>query len=83
MKGYQVLNNNSQKITGGISEGSSMVLITFRDGQFRVLFNSMNKTGMISCTWYARDLTMGDKIKIKYQEIIEDINPAQVVDYNN
>lgn len=32
MKGYEVLINNSQRITGGISEGSTMVLITFKDG---------------------------------------------------
>lgn len=83
MKGYQVLINNSQKISGGIHEGSTMVLITFRDGLFRVNFSSIDQTGMIAYTWYVADLKLGDKLDITYQEIIEDINPAQVVDYNN
>lgn len=83
MKGYQTLINNSQRITGGISKGSTMVLITFKDGQFRILFNSMDDTGKISHIWYTGNLTVGDEIKIKYQEITKAINPVQVVDYNN
>ena len=83
MKGYQILINNSQRLTGGISAGSTMVLITFKDEQFRILFNSMDDTGKISYTWYTGNLTVGDEIKLKHQEISEAINPVQVVDYNN
>ncbi|GHE37095.1 hypothetical protein [Sphingobacterium griseoflavum] len=83
MKGFKLSINDHKAIMGGIQDGSTGVIVSHKDGKLQVFFNSMDKTGMLSYTWCADNLSFEDKLKISYQNIYEELSPIDVLDYTN
>ena len=82
MKGF-TLQVNGECISGSIEDGITGVLVTYKEGLFRVCFSSLDKSGMLSYTWYASDLKIGDCLKICFEDITRCSEARQIRDYNN
>lgn len=77
-----ILQIDNKIISGAIEEGSTSILLTFKEGLFRLHFGSMDKSGMISYRWYAADLKIGDHLKISFTHISNPSEVQEVVNYN-
>lgn len=81
MTGF-ILQIDNKSISGAIDEGITSILLTFKEGLFRLHFGSLDKSGMISHTWYATDLKVGDHLKIRFTDISSPSEAQDVVNYN-
>jgi hypothetical protein len=81
MTGF-ILQIDNKYISGAIEEGITSILLTLKEDQFRLHFGSLDKSGMLSYTWYATDLNIGDCLKISFTNIISLSKPQEVVNYN-
>lgn len=82
MKGFELI-VNKRKTSGGVTMGITGISLTYRDNACRVLFSSMDETGMFSQTWYSSELSLGDRIMISYQEIDNPSPPERIIDYHD
>lgn len=82
MKGFTLRKDNNI-ISGTIKEGITSIILTNKDGMFRLTFGSMDKTGMHSYTWYASDLKLVGTLQICYTDVINISEPQEVTDYNS
>lgn len=82
MKGFTLQKGNNI-ISGAIEEGITSIILTNKDGVFRLHFGSMDKTGMHAYTWYASDLELGDTLQICYTNIVNISEPQSILDYNS
>ncbi|WP_320167775.1 hypothetical protein [Mangrovibacterium marinum] len=82
MKGFTLRKDNNI-ISGAIKEGITSIILTNKDGVFRLTFGSMDKTGMHAYTWYASDLEVGDTLQICYTDIVNISEPQVILDYNS
>ncbi len=82
MKGFTLKKDNII-ISGAIDEGITSIILTNKDGVFRLHFGRMDKTGMHSYTWYASDLELGDLLQICYTDIITISEPQVILDYSS
>ena len=83
MKRGFILQNGDEIVSGAIDEGITSIILTNKDGVFRLHFGSMDKTGMHSYTWYASDLELGDTLQICYTDVINISEPQEIMDYNS
>ena len=74
MKGF-VLNTGNRTISGGLENGIAGVLITNKEGLYRLNFGGMDNDG-VSYTWYTANLEPGDSFTLCYDEIV-DVSPAK------
>ena len=81
MKGF-TLQVDGECISGAIGHGITGVLVTYKEGRFRVHFSSMDQSGMLSYTWYASDLKIGDSLKIYHEEITRCSKVREFIDFN-
>lgn len=82
MKGF-TLKKGGNIISGAIEEGITSIILSNKDGVFRLHFGSLDKTGMQACTWYASDLELGDTLQICYTDVVNTSEPQEVLDYNS
>ena len=81
MKGF-TLQINGECISGSIQDGITNVLVTYKDGLFRVFFSSLDNSGMLAYTWYASNLKIGDCISVCFEEITRLSEAREIIDYN-
>ncbi len=81
MTGF-ILQIDNKIISGTIEEGITSILLTFKEGLFRLHFGSMDKFGMISYRWYATDLKIGDHLRISFTDISSPSEALEIVNYN-
>jgi coenzyme F420-reducing hydrogenase delta subunit len=81
MKGF-TLRVNKECISGAINEGITGIIVTYKEGQCHVNFSSMDKSGMLSYTWYAADLEQGDCLSICFENISSVSQAKGARDYN-
>ncbi|MDR0604401.1 MAG: hypothetical protein LBG80_08890 [Bacteroidales bacterium] len=81
MKGF-TLCVNEELIYGAIDEGITSVIVTCKEGQFHVYLGSLDKSGMLSYTWYAADMRTGDCLNICYEDITSVSEARETRDYN-
>ena len=77
------LQKDDNIISGAIKEGITSILLTNKDGVFRLHFGSLDKTGMHAYTWYASDLKIGDIFQICYTDVTNISEPQEFLDYNS
>ena len=82
MKGFS-LQVNGECLSGAIDHGITNVLVTNKEGRFRVDFSSLDITGMLSYTWYASDLQIGDCLKVCFEDIPHGSEVSAFRDYND
>lgn len=82
MKGFKLL-TDGKEITGAIQAGITGVMITNKENNLHILFNSLDDTGMLSYTWHSSNLEQGNKVTISYQDVTRRSNPVETLDYNN
>lgn len=83
MRGFKVVLNNEHEFLGGIPEGITSVILSSKNGIIELFFGSSDKTGMISYTWASFTLSVGDKLKIIFQDVDGKFNPVNIIDYTN
>ena len=81
MKGF-TLKINGECISGSIEDGITSVLVTYKDGLFRVFFSSLDKSGMLAYTWYASELKIGDCIRVCFEDITRLSEAREIRNYN-
>ncbi len=69
MKGF-TLKFGDKVISGAGNKGSSGIIISNKDWDFRLCFHGMDSEGLFP-TWYAQDLKPGDTFIISYKDIDE------------
>jgi len=69
---------------GGIQNGITSVIISYKNDQYSVFFNSLDgDTSMISYVWYSSNLNPRTTLSISLVDILEQLEPKEVIDYNN
>jgi hypothetical protein len=81
MRGF-TLRVNEEYISGAINEGITGIIVTYRENQCRVNFSSLDKSGMLSYTWYAANIEDGDCLNICFEDIISVSEAKETKDYN-
>lgn len=81
MKGF-VLNIGEKTVCGAIDNGITSVLISNKEGPFRLYFGSMDNKN-ISYIWYVADLQLGDSFAITYEEVEHTSEPQRIGDGRN
>jgi hypothetical protein len=81
MQGF-TLRVNNKCISGAIDEGITGVIVTNKEGRYHVCFSSLDKSGMLSYTWYAADMEEGDCLNICFEDIISVSEAQETRDYN-
>jgi hypothetical protein len=81
MKGF-TLRVNDECISGAIDEGITGIIVTYREGRCHANFGSMDKSGMLSYTWYTADMEKGDCLNICFEDIITVSEARETRDYN-
>lgn len=81
MKGF-ILEIGDETISGAVETGSSSVLLTYRNGVLRVVFNGMDTTETVRI-WYAADLREGNSLTVRYGDIPEVSEARPVRDFND
>ena len=74
MKGF-VLNTGNEIISGGLNNGGTNVLISNKEGLYRLNFGGVDDNGVFY-TWYNANLEIGNSFTLWYDEIA-DISPAR------
>ncbi|MCE5227861.1 MAG: hypothetical protein LLG05_18635 [Porphyromonadaceae bacterium] len=69
MKGF-TLKFGNEIIPGAVNKGSSGVIISNKEWDFRLCFHGMDAEGLFP-TWYEQDLKIGDSFTISYEDIDE------------
>jgi hypothetical protein len=82
MKGF-TLRINKECISGAINESITSINVTLgKKDQCDVSFGSMDKSGMLSYTWYAADIKEGDCLNISFEDIVSVSEAKETRDYN-
>ena len=81
MKGFK-LQMNGECISGAIDNGITSILVSNKEGKYRVVFSSMDNTGMFSYTWYSSGMEIGDHLSISFEDIIHVSEVKETRDYN-
>jgi hypothetical protein len=81
MKGF-TLRVNNECISGALDEGITGITVTYREGRCHAYFGSMDKSGMLSYTWYTADMEKGDCLNICFEDIITVSEARETRDYN-
>jgi hypothetical protein len=81
MKGF-TLRVNKECISGAINEGITGVIVTYKEGRYHVSFSSMDKSGMLSYTWYAADMEEGDCLSICCEDVTSVSKAPKIRDCN-
>jgi hypothetical protein len=81
MRGF-ILQVNEECISGAIDEGLTSIIITCKENRCRLCFSSLDKSGMLSYTWYATDMKTGDGLNIFYMDNIRASEAKEIRDYN-
>jgi hypothetical protein len=81
MKGF-ILRVNGECMSGAIAEGITSIILTYKENKCRVHFGSMDKSGMLSYTWYAADMETGDCLNILFTDNIHVSEAKEIRDYN-
>jgi hypothetical protein len=81
MKGF-TLYINEKHVSGAIDEGITSILITCKENRCHVNFGSLDKSGLLSYTWYASDMETGDCLNICFEDIMNVSEVQEMRDYN-
>lgn len=81
MRGF-ILKTGGKVILGGLDSGITSVLISNKEGPYRLCFGSMDDKNL-SYTWYAADLEQGESFIITYDEIEHVSEPQRIGDGRN
>jgi hypothetical protein len=81
MKGF-VLKINKENIVGAIDEGITSIILTCNNDSCRVHFGSLDKSGMISHTWYTGNLQTDNCLTVYLEEITTVSEAKEIRDYN-
>lgn len=80
MRGFTLQINGKSISAEAIEGGCVGIILTNKEGPFRICFSGIDNE-MISYTWYASELTLGDRFCISYRNNVQPSVAMTVHDY--